>query len=1172
MKLGWDSKLWVQVLMVMILLLSIRTWGSSPEEGVKSSHPEFSLKKSIEKAEQWDRQVDQVALQSQEAAIRKLQKLVVKYSNSREEAGLLMRLADVLQESATIEFRISYARAHQNKTAASTNKYKSLLTSEIETLNRLIQKYPNFYSIDHGIFMRAKAYEELEDKVKAKADYLNLVHHFPKSVHATPSYMALADISIASNQHSEAIGYLKEVEKWPENPLYPFALYKLAWSSFNLKNYPDSLKYVETHIQYYDQILKNKKKAQSSDIAIRENSLLDSVVFFTEANEALSDRYRLSSALDYLKKLESGSFLGKMILRMAKILRSHRRDDDLVSWKNQLLKEERSRPETIEVLMSLFEHQLNQGQFDKLNGSLTDIRDLYVSNKTEIRESESYQSAKKLLSDTAISLQSRLDQLKGKGDVSPLLKTLSTLYTIFIQLLPETDPRLIQAHYNLAEIHFQSGEFENATQNYRWVISNWNDKSNLKINEKSNLKLSDVKLKAIASRYESLRQTKWMPTEINALPLDDNKPEDLGKNLPTQAKEWIDWIDTLVAETKESSDALDNFEFEANRAIYVHGGTRIAANRLIRFALKKPQSRFGVPAATLVVDTCLKSGKWTEGYQLISRFLKTPWNNPAFLDKLNSVAADFAYKIAESYFQSKDYPKAISQANLLCEKFPRSPRAADGILLIANSYLAIQDKENAKNYLTRLIQEFPQSKGKDVALLSRASLSEESYDLKVAINDYEAYLNLAKDAPSSKTSLDLQKRIYFLKWVNGERNLNCATIKSNSDSPSVELDLECEKFQAAAYLKMDPLKVQFGSDQSKFFYQRAMNGQKDQKAIWSAVSLKFDSNLKIREQLNLLRNLGKGWESLDPMIRFSLLPILNQVLPESFAKARSNLKKEVPLNRATSQAITRRAEWIKEYESYASTAMSLPWIAIRARILHELSGVYSDFSNTLSTLPIPKDIEPDQAAEYAKGVKEIVEPFMAKSKDIASKAIQLASTASVEDQVLNPIVESFPDLWKKQTDQFRKKLPQVKIEQNIARLDLNLLKLFKLQLDQSSSQNPRPADFRLLFTRWMESYQTQSWEKNAYFLQELKSKKEINSDEAKLLQGLVLIASGAQAEGLVELKDLASSLDNPSRKELDQMLLSYYARTQSTDISIQLYEEVDRLNVKVVSAQSGGRS
>src|SRR5690348_8925511 len=87
--------------------------------------------KAENQVESRDRQVDQVALHSKNLAIQKLTQLVKKYKNSREESNLLMSLAEAYQGSAEIEFRITYAHAHQRKITPNLATYQTILKNQI---------------------------------------------------------------------------------------------------------------------------------------------------------------------------------------------------------------------------------------------------------------------------------------------------------------------------------------------------------------------------------------------------------------------------------------------------------------------------------------------------------------------------------------------------------------------------------------------------------------------------------------------------------------------------------------------------------------------------------------------------------------------------------------------------------------------------------------------------------------------------------------------------------------------------------------------------------------------------------------------------------------------------------------------------------------------------------
>lgn len=1125
----------------------------------------------IDQGEDWDRQVDRAALESQNLAIQKLRKLSKKYENSKEESSLLMRLAQVYDESASIEFRITYAKSHQKKTIVNLDRYNSILNYEISTLTHLIHSYPNFDSVDLAFYMRGKAYDELGKKDEAKSDYLNVVKK-SNSSRIMPAYMALADMAIEKNQHVEAIAYLNEIEKYPKTPFFPFALYKLAWSYFNLKDIQKALAHIERHINYFDNLKETRKSLSASDTAIRENSLMDAVVFFVEGNEQNPDYFKLPSALNYFRSLEKGPLLGRMSVRFGKLLRSHRRDDELMKWKNQLLEEEKRRPETIEVVMSLFEHQMNQDQFEKAMQTSADIVELHRVNDQVVRESDSYRLARKLLSETAIEVQARLAKSGNATQVSLLLKTLGTIYGVFIHIMPESDPLVAQAHYNLAETLFKSGDYQSSTQHYLWVISNWH--------KDSNLNSTDLKLKAIASRYEDLRSSNLIPKVLVPQLYDQGKDQDLIKKLSKSSYEWVTWIDSLSHELTVSGDKLDSFLFEANRVIYTHASTRLASQRLVEFALSRSSSQYAVPSATLAIDTYIKSEMWDEAFKLTMRLLGKKWVDATFSERLSGIAANSAYKIAELFYQKKDYLKAIDQAKVLQQKFQASDRASDSLLLTAQSYLALQQKDRAGNFFSELIQKYPGSHGHEIALLNRAQISEESYEFKQAIEDYKRYLALTQKSSSVKNFDEIQRRIYFLQWIDGRSDFDCSNTLIKNVVDRDELSTECQRYNALNILRQDPKSYPIDSTDLDQYLTLALKGNKKNRVIWSAVVLKFDTSIQLRDQLYLLRNVSKGWEDLDPLSRISVVPIFSVLLPKSFERARISLKQEVPLNKASVQAITRRAEWIKEYENVASNALVLPWSRIRARVLQELSGVYLDFSTTLENISIPKDMNTKEVSEYTNSVKEIVKPFMERSKDIGKKAYHLASNSAIEDDDFRIIKESNSDLFDIEVREIKNKIPQWSEKSSIDSLELNALKIITSSSDYSAlqikevreefSKSSKQLPW-LLKKLWLESFQNHAWEKNAYLLQEMKAKNIISKAEIKVMQGLILIASGAKAEGLVELQEAVQELDTPNKLELDKALFSHYAHTGSVEVSLRLANEINNINTKLLKDKSEGK-
>ncbi|MBI2711622.1 MAG: tetratricopeptide repeat protein [Bdellovibrio sp.] len=931
------------------------------------------------------RRVDRVALQSQDSAASRLKSLIKKYKSQAQEGVLLMRLAQVYQEGAEIEFRISYGRSPKNKsnTAIQLGRYRGRLQDAVNTINELLIRFPRYPLVDEALFIRAKAKEELGQKDSAREDYLNLTQNYRDSKHLLASYMALADLVIEKNNHAEAIQYLNQIEAHPESSFFPFALYKLAWAHFNLRNIPRALGYLERHVHLY--LNKSRiEKLSASDIALRENSLMDMATFYFDGYELGNLSYTLSAALNYFQKQQPGELLGKMILRFAKLLRSRQREADLALWKTEMIQKVGALPEAMDVVITLFDHLWDQRRVSEIPAACSDIQTLFRMNAKNpaLTQSESYVSARNALTQRAEVLQDVIVKQGGKSSTPELqlqMKVLEALYSTFIQIVPETDPRIVLAHYNLAETLFKISNFNSATDNYRWILQHWN--------KVLKFQRSEVELKAIASRYESLHSLGAIPKQITPAKPDQLRWDEFKEKLPPQIREWTSWIDSYSGGSSESAETFNSFQFEANRTIYQQGGVRAAIERMVRFSEKNRTSKYAIPSQELVLDSLLLTQNWPEIQRTTRYFLSRAPKSTPFYNRLQQLSADAAFKQVEENYQSGAYDKLIAQAKDYILSYPKNERVADALFLMANASLAKKDEKLASEGYSQLIQNHPKSALASKARLARGQLSLAKARFDLAAQDFESYLN--SENPPMKTSpketQNLWSQLFTLKWISGQKAASCKQFDHETGNSTFE---ECLKFWALSELN-DTHSEASATEKTlpREAKQRALKGSEQTRALWALLELGSDSDLDLRSQLHLIRSLATHWDKLDSSIRLTMLQQMNSVIPPKLEAIRLEIKKATPMNRASAKAVSIRAEWIKEFEETIAKVMKLPWYRLQASGLMQLALAYDDFVISLQSAPIPKDLSAEESVAYQKSVYEIVEPFSKKRDDIAERAM-----------------------------------------------------------------------------------------------------------------------------------------------------------------------------------------
>lgn len=1149
---------------------------ASAKDKIKGVSAEVKLSRAAQ-AEDQERDVDHAALESQESSISKLTGPLKKYRDTRQEPVLLAKLAELQVQTGGIKFRIAHGAASRSKRPLDLSSFKRTMRQAIASVNDLISKYPNYGELAQAYFTRGKAFEEIEDKPHATQDYLHLVKTYPDSEQCIPAYMSLAEYAIGDNDHVRAISYLNEVEKHPNDPQYPFALYKLAWSHYNLKNIPVALSYVEKHVGYYDQQQKSRASQGSdfisvSDDSFRENMLLDATVFYFEGFEQKLSQYQIGDTLPYFRKLETGPTLGKMLTRYAKLLRSHGHETDLIAWKDRVLKDESGRPESLHVILTVYENQRNKNRYPQLLDSARDMVELHRKHPKH----DSWPDGQKALLDTAEAMQALIIKNKGADAVGQLSQVLAGIYDSFTKIVDESDPRIPRVHYNLAETLFEIKDYEGATQNYRWIVTH----GKWEIREKSSLpvapvaaaipgSVTDSSLKAIGSRYEFLRTKKLIPTELVPQSLADTKDASMDPLL----SEWIGWVDQHVA---NSGDPIENFYFESNRCLYSQHHIRPAVERLQKFAQAHPDSRFAVPSAALTLDTYIASQLWEELHGLAREFIKIKtWKKLDFSKRLFAVAADAFYKTIEARFQARDFKFALKRSDEFLDEYASSARLSDTLFLAGSSALAVPDRKRATHYFSRLIQETPKADTIRAALLNRASLLEERYQFAEAARDYKSYLSL----PSLLSKADdrigdeaIRKKALMLAWLSSSP----ADLKEMLASIAVcneKSEVDCDRFRALQKLTLHD------SDAStaEAAFDLARKGEEANKSLWAIVALEGAKHLAFRDRLVAVRQAVAHFEDLDPLIRFALVPTISASIPRAFQLNRAGMAEAAPL-RADARYITRRVEVIREMENAATKAMKLPWARVRALVLSEIAGLYLDLSKGIQTLPSPKNLAEADLQAYEDTVHKLVIPFEEKGQDMRSKAFEIASRFAIEDQSFSQVADPF---FQDNPSQAKRLKPDATTITPKIAADLALGIPFLDRIDPRgrwSELQPDSDDPALhLKGRWAAAIQAKRWPQVAFFLGEAQEKALIQVGVMGAVRAVSLAAAGARGEALAELDEARKDFSPEAKKHAVMSLLSHYyaslSRERTQDYvkqALSLHPEIE-LALKPVSPENKGR-
>ncbi len=898
--------------------------------------------------------------------------------------------------------------------------------------------------------------------------------------------------------------------------------------------------------------------SSASDLAFRENMLLDSTVFYLDGFEQDPARYSTAEALAFFERLESGPVLGRMLVRFSKLLRSHGHEAILASYKAAVIERWKNQPVAgpahpgavdadVDVAIVAYEMQQNRRRFDEVVRTSQDLVELYGRKPG----SESMGQARKLLTDTAAAMQEIILRNKGAEGVRELSAKLATIYGAFTKIVPEEDPRVPRVHYNLAETLFEIGQFDEATRNYRWVVERGALRKVAPGTKADPGGANDASLKAIASRYEELRARGLVPAKLEPRADLGGRPE-----LDPSLAQWVEWIDRHVQATGE---VAENFQFEAARALYFAEAIRESTERLDRLASKMPGSRFATGAARLVLDTLVAASLWEETLERSEGYLALEgWTEKDFKDRLRQISADSAYKLIERDHRERKFKSVMARTDRFLERHPRSPKRVDCLSLAGASALETVDRERAAGYFTQLIGTAGAGASAGQALIARASILEDRYELGAAARDYRAYLTLSPELRTARPREEepaLRRKTLALTRLSGDAALIAEALPSTALCGSPGLETECDLHQALLLAGR-----QLARGQRDRAVERAKKGLEANRAAWAVAALALESpddRLEYRERLSMIRLLSSHWDELDPISRMSLLPGVSAAIPRALGLCRTELARVSPL-RASERTIAYRVDALRELESVAVGAAKLPWARIRAGVLNELASAYLDLARGLQALPAPKGLPESELQAYDESIRSIVIPFEEKGQEIRSKAFEIASTSAIEDESFRAIADTFfgdnPSLAKRLASG-GSSAPRPDP------IDLALLAKVDASIDWEGADPKAEDPSERLVARWRDAVTARRWSQVAFYLQEASEKALVQAGTLELLTAVSLAQAGARAEAVARLLEARSDLKQTGQAVLGGVLFRLFLATLARDRA----EEFSS-----VSAKAGG--
>ncbi len=1084
----------------LILILMLSDWlAATQTSAAPYGRGENPLMQEFE-----DRAVDAAAISSQKVAIRKMQELTRKFKGTPQEPMLLVKLAELQQKTASMLFRTAHGDATKKRKAVDLSAYNTMVLQSIGTLNQLIsnsKRYPRFEKLGRAYFLRAKGYRDIGDTKRAVQEFNEFIKKYPKTEEATRSHMAIADLALEAKNYTVAIESLKRTQAKPSDSYYPIVLENLAWAYFSLGDISQALKYTENLVVYAKRKIRqaeDNETHKSLESGEYERALNACANYYVGGIERRVSGYTVDGAFDYFKNIAEPPYFGKMAAIFATTLRGKGQEQDLLRWKDLMVTRAPENPETLKVILATYEDLVNRQRLQLISKLPQDLAAVLRVNPGARKDPAFTQLARMTL-ETAEKIHQAIEKKDYQAEAS-IISILTTLYSSYLQLVDSNNPNILKVKFRLGEFYFKIKEFDRATEQWRAVYSAAGKKD-------GDLK-KQAHLKSISSSYESLRAAKLIPQNLKAHALTG----DSSKELDPKVADWIKWLDSYP-DRKETS--LEAFEFEANRTIYEYGNQSYALDRLAKYAIAHPTSKYAIPSASLVIDTYIASQDWKKTHSLAQQFMQIKaWEKDVFSKQLANIASDAYFKGVEEAYNKKDFSQSIQLAEQYMKQYPSGKHFSEALGIAGSSAAQTDQKPLALSFYNRIIEKDPNSEFLPVALAAQVGDHEQKYDFAGAAKIYIKLL----EVPASRSKIDenkkreIRKKTLLLALLADQTQFLQTVLSNRQVCLGIEED--CEKYSAVSQLLDAHRKTEEIGFQA---FKRSRRAGQKTRLFWTAIALENPAGISFQDLLTTLKLVASDLEQQEPLFKLILLSKLNESVPRSLQRARMqvSLNKNFPLD-GLNRAVKMRIESIQAVESVSTQLVKLPWAKLKASALNEASGLYLDLAHDLKKVRVPGGIDPKEAEILKQALQGLWLPFEEKGQEIRSKAYEIAADQAVEEDLFHrialPLFQENPNL--------AKTLKPETLPPSAPPLNSKIL----LQLNPDGGWDGR--NNKPLQSKWAQAIYERKVPQMAFFIQEsAQSEKQVEPGIRAVAKGFSLISSGAQSEGLAELQESLKYFD-----------------------------------------------
>lgn len=887
-------------------------------------------------------------------AMKQLDKLLGKYRGTAMEPGLWLRKAELYTRMSKTErfFEVSrdsetvVSLAPQRVKGASSKKY---LTLAVGTYDMIQARFPRFDQLDYVIFNNAFTRQQLGEDKRAEKLYRELERRFPESELMPDTHLALGEMLFDRKAFKDALHEFEQIKKYPESRVYPYGLYKVGWTKYNLRDTAGGLKELEAVVAFGKRV---EAEDLDAKLDLRNEALVDMVLFFADVEEA-------SKAYSYFKEQAGEATFGSYLLKLSALYVRHSKHSEHDRVLNDLIRRSGEAPEVPFAYKSLVENYETQRNREGAVASLKKMDEVCEPDsswtKANIKKpSQPDEKIENVCFDTLIKLSlnyaSKWNRMFKKNTTYPHFADSSeAAYEIYLKNNPKGTESL-ETRFAYAELLFSRKKYRAASDHYAIV----------------GFESKDVKIYHDASYASIVSLEKAVNDKWN-----DN-----------DEKRFRQLADNYVTRNKNGKHVVD-IRFKRAFIAYEKGRYDEAAPDFKDLGWNKRDTAFGEKAQMLYLDILNIKKQYTDLKEYSSKLLGTKLSD-ARQSQFRKIFEEASFAEAQQFEEKGENIMAAE----IFEKFAvnnKSSKLADkawwnSINLFAKEGYIFKATDMSQ-HMAKL---FPQSEHAKDALLRAAQGYESMLDLRRAA---DALMALSvRDAKESQKWISLAADFYALSGAKDEAQ---KLYRNMTKSKNIAVS-------QAAYGKLLALnEIKRGQINDLRLLSEVANSQVQPQASVALARIaelqfedgKFSDAFKTSSRVLEMRKFGAATVSL-ARARMVQAQILEREFISQSVKSRGD--RIAAVLQIKTEKLDKAQAGYQDVVRFGDPVTGLS-------ALKRLASCYGHFVESIRGLQLVGEYTKEEIAALRKELEDLTLPMEDRRADVLSEAMKLAKKLELRD-------------------------------------------------------------------------------------------------------------------------------------------------------------------------------